>query len=683
MMAGLAYALTLYFRDHTFRDQVPRLHIFLGILRFITITLLGLLLLSPLLKSIVTDIRKPVIVLAQDHSESIASGFGSIDSSAYRRAFQSLAKDLEADFDVHQFAFGDQVREGVSFQYQDKVSNISAVLKHVFDLYSNQNLGAVVLATDGIYNEGNHPLYMSAPINTPVFSVALGDTIPKKDVYIKRVFHNNIAYLGDKFAVEVDIAARNCSGTSTVLTVAAINGETVRPLQMVPIPIGNNTFFTTRTLLLDATQSGVQRFRVLVSTIAGETTTVNNSKDIFIEVLDARTKVLLLANSPHPDIAAINEAISSNRNYQVSVAYINDLKVNVADFDIAVLHQLPSFSNGAEGVLKTLDDRRIPRWWVVGTQTDTRRLNAVQSTLAIQGDGRNTNDVQPVVSALFSLFTLDESLSSALPEFVPLVAPFGDFKAGGGAHTLLYQRIGKVETQYPLLTFGEQNGIKTAVLGGEGIWKWRMFDYLQHQNHDISNDLISKTIQYLSIKEDKRKFRVFSSKQIFKENEAVVFDAELYNDSYQLINDPEANLTVQSTEGKEYSFTFNKYGKAYHLEAGILPTGNYSFKGSVQHNGQTLTAAGQFSVQPVQLERYENTADHAMLRQLSEKTGGSLLYPADMARIATLIREQPRIKPVMYSTHKTRSVINLQWICFLLVGLLGIEWFARRYFGGY
>lgn len=681
--AGVVYSMTLYYRDRTFKEQSPRLNMILGLLRFLTVTLLSLLLLSPLLKSIITDIKKPVIVLAQDQSESIASGFKGVDSAQYRQAFRSLAESLGTEYEVHQYAFGEKVREGADFSYKDKVSNISALLKNTYDLYSNQNLGAVVLATDGIYNEGNNPLYTSSKLNVPVFTVALGDTTPKRDVFIKRAFHNNIAYLGDKFTVEVDVAARNCPGTTTTMTISKIDGDAVRPLQSFPIAINSNNFFKTQSALLDAAQSGVQRYRISLTTIQGEVSTVNNVKDIFIEVLDARTKVLLLANSPHPDIAAFNEAISANKNYQVTVAYINDLKVNVANFDIAILHQLPSFTQGAESVLKTLNDNRIPRLFVVGSQTDTRKLNTAQSTMIVLGDGRNSSDVQPIIAPNFSLFTMDERLPKELPNFVPLTTPFGDFKEGGGTHTLLYQRIGKVDTKYPLLTFGEQNGIKSAVLAGEGIWKWRLFDFLQRQNHELSNELISKTIQYLSVKEDKRKFRVSTSKNVYKENEPATFDAELYNDSYQLINDPEANLSIKSAEGKEYNFTFNKYGKAYHLEAGILPVGNYTYKGSVNHNGQQLSATGQFSVQPIQLELYENTADHAMLRQLSEKFGGSMVYPKDIARIAELIKSQAKIKPVMYSTHKTRSVINLKWIFFLLAGLLCVEWFARRYYGGY
>ena len=92
---------------------------------------------------------------------------------------------------------------------------------------------------------------------------------------------------------------------------------------------------------------------------------------------------------------------------------------------------------------------------------------------------------------------------------------------------------------------------------------------------------------------------------------------------------------------------------------------------------------GQFSVQPIQLEIYETTADHGVLRLLSQQFGGQVYYPNQFSELSTAILNKESIKPVIYQTTKTRSVINLKWIFFLLLGLLTLEWFLRRYHGAY
>lgn len=682
LFLGLAYAMALYYKDKTFIEQSPWLNRGLGIIRFLAATLLAILLLQPLLTSLITDTKKPVIVLAQDQSESVATTLKEEALESYKSAWQDLKEKLGEKYEVKEYAFGSEVREGVDFEMTDKISNLSSVVQEVSDLYGNQNLGALVLATDGIYNEGSNPLYLGTKLNAPVYTVALGDTVQKKDLILKRVFHNKIAYLGDKFSVQMDIAARNCAGAATTLTVSKIDGNNNRVLQQIPVSINQNDFFNTRELILDASESGVQRYRVSLSPVSGEVTTANNTKDFFVDVLDARQKLLIVANAPHPDISALKQTLEQNKNYQITTAYISNLKVNVAEFDFVVLHNLPSSKNDASAIFNVLNSRKIPRMFIVGTQTNLSRFNQVQPLLTIQGDQRNTNDVQGIVNPNFSLFTIDESLRTNLPAFNPLTAPFGDFQVNGDAQVLLYQRIGKVETKYPLLVFGEDSGVKTAVLAAEGLWRWRLFDYLQHQNHDIFEELIGKNFQYVTIKADKRRFRISVSKTIFNENEPVILDAELYNESYELINEPDVSLTITNSEGKEFNYTFDKTAKGYTLMAGVFPVGNYRFKGNVTFNGQNLTNEGLFSVQPIQLEIYETTADHGMLRRLSDEFGGQVFYQNQLQELGAALLDKD-IKPVIYSTQKNRSVINLKWIFFLLLGMLSLEWFLRRYFGAY
>jgi hypothetical protein len=125
-LLGLGYALLLYYRDTTFRDQAPKLNLWLGLLRWLSITLLSALLLSPLLKSFFTETKKPIVVLAQDQSESVATDLQGESFERYKQDWSALKNSLSENYEVHELAFGDQVREGVDFQFKDKVSNFSS-----------------------------------------------------------------------------------------------------------------------------------------------------------------------------------------------------------------------------------------------------------------------------------------------------------------------------------------------------------------------------------------------------------------------------------------------------------------------------------------------------------------------------------------------------------------------------
>ena len=681
ILLGLIFALGLYFRDERFRDKSSWLNWVLGILRFLMVTLASFFLLSPLLKAVERQTKKPIIIIGQDASESVANALD--DKMALPRALGALENALAEDFDVRTYSFGTQVRTGLDTAFTDKVTNLTDLLQTVNDLYSGENLGAVIMASDGIFNEGSNPAYYNGQFAVPIYTVALGDTTPQKDLYIKRAFHNKIAYLGDRFSVQVDVAAQNCAGQSTTLQVSKVEGGKSTRLQNIPIPIDQENFFITQEIALDADKSGMQRYRFTLSGVNGEVSLGNNTKDIFVDVLDARQKILLLANSPHPDLSALKQSIETNKNYEVTVETATEFKGQVAEYDFVILHQLPSRSNDINFVINALEKDNIPRWFIAGTQSNFSRLNSLQSLLDISANGSNTNDVQGRFAPGFNYFTLEDDLKGEIPNYPPLVAPFGEFNEGPSAQTLLYQRIRKIDTQFPLLVIGEENGARTAILAAEGLWKWRLFNFLQNENHELFDGFISKVVQFVSLKEDKRQFRVTLAKNIFDENEQVLMDAELYNKSYELINDPDVSIVITDEAGKDYTYVFNKSGSAYSLNAGLLPVGNYRFNALVNPDGEQLTFSGQFSIQPIQLESYATTADHSLLNLLSERFGGEMVTLNEVSRLEEVIRSENTIAPVIYSTTKNKSLINLRWLFFILLALLSAEWFLRRYFGAY
>jgi len=683
LLVGLAYALVLYFRDHTFRESATWLNWLLGATRMLVVSTLAMLLMSPILRSVESRSQKPVVVFAQDGSESIGAAMKPADSLAYVQAIRSIEEKLGTDYDLVSYTFGESVRDTLDLSFRDKRTNIAELLRQVYDVYSNQNLGAVILSSDGIYNECANPVYSDVKLNAPVYTIALGDTTRQKDLVLKRVFHNKIAYLGDKFSIQVDITAQNAAGATSSLRIARIENGRTRELVNESVQIDRNDFFTTREFILDADVAGVNRYRISLGAVSGEVSTANNVRDIYVDVLEARQKILLLAAAPHPDLSALKQSITEGRNNEVTVEYINCFAGNVRDFDLVILHQLPGKSNNIGNLLQEMKSRQTPVWFIAGVTSDFGALNAAQQLINISSNGRNTNDVEPYLASNFSLFNVPDDVRAILPILPPVVAPFGDFKAGGSASVLLYQRIGRVDTQYPLLALGQEDNRRLATMAATGLWKWRLFDYLEKKNHNRFNELVSQVIQYLSVKDDKRRFRVSLAKNIFDENEPIIFDAELYNDNYELVNEPSAQLVITNEDGREFNYTFNTTGRGYRLNAGVMPVGSYRFRATVNTGTQNLDYNGQFSVQAIQLERYEMTADHDLLRLLSERYGGELVYPAAIASIPDKLLAKGTVKPVLYETVNTRSLINLKGIFFLLLSLLTLEWFLRRYFGAY
>ncbi|HJW28122.1 MAG TPA: hypothetical protein VJ508_02605, partial [Saprospiraceae bacterium] len=416
-----------------------------------------------------------------------------------------------------------------------------------------------------------------------------------------------------------------------------------------------------------------------------EVSYANNVKDFFVEVIDSRLKVLILENSPHPDVAVIRNALLDQKNYEVDVKLAAETTVNqIKGYDLVVLHQLPSTKNSIQSILGELDRLNLSRIFVVGSQTDLSAFNADQQLLKIENGGnRAPNEVTMIYNPGFTTFKTSPDLQTKLGTFSPLISPYGEYAAAPAAQIMAFQRIGRVDTQYPLILMGTSDDRRTVVIAGEGLWKWQLYDQLQNKSKEITHELIHQLCQYAATKSDKRKFRVTTPKKVFTELEDVTFQAELYNDNYELVNTPEVLMKIRNGEGEDFDYTFNTSGDEYALNIGRFPEGNYSFVASTELNGVKQTADGKFIVQPVQLESLTSTADHALLRQLAAQYGGKVVTPAQMDDLAKEILDNSSIKPVLYSSTQTRPLIHLKWLCLVLVALLSVEWFLRRYYGGY
>ena len=100
LLAGLAYALILYFRDRRFKEAPSWLTGLLGVLRFLAVSIVAMLLLGPILRSVETRSQKPVIVFAQDGSESVTASWSAEDSLAYVQDVNNLQQQLGDTYEL-------------------------------------------------------------------------------------------------------------------------------------------------------------------------------------------------------------------------------------------------------------------------------------------------------------------------------------------------------------------------------------------------------------------------------------------------------------------------------------------------------------------------------------------------------------------------------------------------------
>ncbi len=676
VLAGVVVAGILYWAD---RDASAPYRLPLALLRGLAASILAFLLLGPLLRSIDTETQKPVILIAEDHSGSVANELPQVSS-----AFEQLSSKLNERYDVQRVSFGESIRPTTSDTTLDAATNISALFDYAADQYPAELLRGVVVATDGNFNQGSDPTYASAKITSPVYAVMLGDTTPTRDVGIRDVLYNQIAYLGDQVELQVDLQAQNMSGGASNVTVSAVDARgATRQLASETVTFDEERDFATLAFTVEPSLAGVQRYRVSASGPTDERNKANNSRDVYIDVLDARQRILLLAAAPHPDVSAIRQALDANKNYETTFELAARFDGDVSEFDLVIFHNLPAGTASIKPLLDKLDVRGVGRLFVAGPRTDITQLNNLQSLLAINPKGGAGNAVTPTLNGSFRLFTIPQDWSQAVGTFPPALAPFADYGELSAGDVLLTQRIGRVNTNFPLLAMGEVSGRKVGVLAAQDIWRWRLNEYQQTESHNVFDGMLLLTVQYLALREDKRPFRVTTFEKVYTTSEDVRLQGELYNASFQLVNDPDVGLRVTAADGTAYDFTMDKVGASYELRAGRLPAGSYSYNASTNYNGETYSASGAFTVREVQLESTASTADWNLLRRLAGQQGGRAITAAQVDALAADLLADEVARPVLYQRVRTRPLIDWPWLLAIVLGLLAIEWFVRRRLGTY
>ncbi len=672
-IVGVFYAFFLYYKEERFSRSTRWV---LATLRFTLVLLLCLLIMGPLVRKLTQHTEKPLIVLAVDNSLSVKQTTEQATFNQTIKNLNSLSEKLQEEGVDVRIEELDTLRSDVNAKdFNATTTNLSGLLERVSDDYLQSNLASVLLVSDGIYNQGTSPVYRKYPY--PVYTIGLGDTVPRRDVAVRSLIYNKIAYLGNKFPLVAEVQVTGFKGQS--LRVSVVSGaqtletkliKSTQEQELIPVDFQ-----------LSAVQKGLQHYVVQVQVLEGEYTAKNNVGHAYIDVLDGKEKILLIAAAPHPDIRAFKALVESNQNMELQVCIPGIDEYKDARYDLVIAYQVPSLSGIGNDILQQQLKKNIPALFVLGSQSNLNTFNQQNGIVKINSFGR-LDKVSVEANKGFSSFGLDANNLALWSQLPPLLVPFGNYALQQGAQVILYQKVGSVVTDKPLIAIQTAGSLKTGVLTGEGWWQCRLQAFLEKDNPAAVDEVLLKTIQLLSSKEDKRKLRVYPISVEFAEVDKIVFAAEVYNDIYEKTYGTEISLKVRNEAGKEFSYSFINSEENSRIALGSLPHGIYHYTASGKVNNKSESVSGEFLVKEMQLELLSTQADHALLKQLAAQTGGRFVKGDALESLAAqLLKDKPQAR--LHATEEVVDIIQLQWIFFVLLALATAEWFIRKFKGGY
>lgn len=626
--------------------------------------LLILLLINPVIEKVVIENEKPIVSILVDNSKSISffKEAKNVSDIVYNVKNNNALRDK---FSINEFTFGKNLQVLDSLSFLENETNIATAIKGITELHK-EKIAPIILITDG--NQTIGAAYEFLNSKHPIYPIIVGDTTKYVDLKITQLNVNKYSYIQNKFPVEVLL---NYEGNETVKTQFSIfsQGKTIFREN---VTFSSDKKSTTITANLTSTKEGLHYYTASIRKINNEKNTKNNTKNFSVEVIDEQTKVLILSSVLHPDVGALKKSIESNKQRSVDVFLIDKFLNQISDYQLIIIYQVNDKFNS---IISQLKESKSNYLLISGSNSDWNFIN--KQKLGFTKNAINQTEKYGAIYNDSFLTFLQEDIG--FNNFPPLKDKFGEILISKEHQILLYQNINGIQTTQPLLVNFDVDNQKSAVLFGEGIWKWRASSFLTTNSFEEFDRFTGSLVQFLASNK-KRARLVMNVENSYPANSTINISAFYTDKNYQFDARVALELSIRSKETNEViKIPFSLINNSYQVAIENLPSGNYSY--DVEVLDQKINKSGRFKITEYQIEEQFTSANLNKLQQLATKTGGKLFYKNQIDDLTNELLDNKSFYTVQKSSVKQQNLIDWKWVLFFVITLLTVEWFVRKYHG--
>ena len=604
---------------------------------------------------------KPGLSVLIDRSRSMKETGGDHQVSETLNIIKGDAK-LNEKFNIHYFGFGEELYTIDSTGFNAQTTDIGAALTSAVKI-TGKHPNPILLISDGRSTQGADYPYVQK--QQPVYAIIAGDTTRYADISIHRVNVNPYVYVKNRFPVEIFLSY---TGDIPVESRIVIK-ENDREIISKRITLSKEKTAGYIRVMLPAGSPGVHHYAVMATPVKDEKNLRNNRKFFSVEVIDERSKILIVSGIIHPDIGALKRSLEHNEQREVQLVTPDKLPSDIHSYDQVILYQP---GRDFQGIFDLIEREHINSFIITGSHTDWKSLNTRQQAFSRKINGQD-EEYQAVYNSGFSGFVITDPGFDDLP---PLRDAFGSLEFNVPYKTLLFQRVSGITSESPLLAIYEEGKSKHAVLFGEGFWRWRLQYLASHPGQTEFEDFWITLFRYLQPEKKLRRYDLQFEKSLSKK-ELQPVRIRYFDENFTPVTGLSPVIRLQSPNGKSQQIPMAPNGDAYIAEISGLNPGIYGI--TISAGAAFPLAKGSFRVQNYSLEQQFVTADVDKLRQLASYTGGKTAR--NVQSLLPEILKDERYNAILKVQKRKIPLIDWHWLLALIVVSLSIEWFIRKYKG--
>ncbi|GAB4377128.1 MAG: hypothetical protein Kow0042_24380 [Calditrichia bacterium] len=697
IIAWIFFFLALFYYRKTLPPLSRYRRWFLILIRSLTLIIVLFILLQPILTLILEHQDPPLVAVLVDNSRSMLIEDGSgIRADSVRFLLNHINGDNFSDsLQFRLFRFDRQLRsfQFDSLTFEGKQTNISRALQEVADSLSENNLQAVVLISDGQFNQGPSPLRIAERMPVPVYTIAVGDSVSRRDVRLSGVQANPVGYVGQELPVSVRIL--HSGYDNKTVTIQLKQGKQTVAAQK--ITLSSSGFEQKVDFALKAEQPGEIRYTIEVESFPDEITRDNNRSSFVVKILKSKIRALLLSGVPTFDQRLLIHTIRQLPDVQLTIltekspgAYYEARfpTVHLDSQDVFIFLGFPtrySDSNQLKQILGVIQKSQTPLYLFLNRYSDLKKLSAWQSILPVNVNSPLIEEgnvwVQLTTGGrLHPVTRLDDNpqrLSMLWNDLPPLTAFGRRLIPEKGSQVLVEYPGSDGKSEYPLLIAGIQQNTKVLVFAGAQFGGWH-FQLQDDPNRDRFFKMFTeRSLKWLVNREDIQRIQIHPVQKVFHAGEPITFSGQVLDEFYQRVNDAVVEIQIVG-ENVDQRDVLSGADGFYNYQASGLPRGSYTYRLVAEKGDRRLgEAEGKFVVESLELEMQEPEANPALMRAIALRSGGQYWKVREFSDKMKMLHFDTRTR---FTTVEHILWSKFYWLIILLI-FLSVEWFFRKRWG--
>ena len=691
----------------SYRKTTPEISKFQKIilitLRSVGLIVILLLLFSPkFVKSNYKEIP-PRLAILLDNSSSAAIKDNSINrKEVYRNLMNQIDfTKFKGNYDV--FSFDSKSRQIDDFtfdslKFKGQGTDIYSPIVQISKLAEERNYQSILLITDGAVNTNFNPIYALDKFAKPIYTIGLGDTLPPKDISIKSLILNEIAYINSNVQVLVQITASGYDNQP--VRVEFYEDDKFVEAQEFDASKSQNEYAIS--FNYEPKTEGIHKITVAVPEKENEYTTNNNQQNGFIKVIKNKKVISIFASSPSADLAFIQQFLSQDKDIKIN-QFVQKQQGNFyelpknsdySETQLFILIDFPSITtpeNVVSNIATQLSSGK-PFLFIGGNNIDRRKLNILKDYLPFDINSFSNREFKSLVVpnediAENPLMRIDgiNNFVDIWKQLPPIFKTETFVSPKLNAKVLAYSQIENVKLNEPLIILQEAGNSRSVAVLGYGLHRWKLVGYAKEKAIgndeviDVYENFMKNTIRWLSISELDKQIVVKTTKKSYSTSEEIEFVGNVYDNSLNPIDNAQIQINIKNKNINKLIDMYSVGNGTYTAKIPPLPKEDYYFSAKVVYNNSEIgNTNGRFSVGTIDFEMLDLTMNKNLLEQIANLTNGKFYFANNINNLEENIINAKSFKKVGKTINSEIDFINKWWLMGIIILLFATEWYIRK-----